>query len=164
MFKTVWQDFVAPLLRRPARFQVAALCYRHGETGPEVLLITSLHTHRWILPKGWPKRGFDGGGVAAEEAWEEAGVRASSRPPRRIGRYRYTKRLRGDVPVGTEVDVYAIEVGALRDSYPEEGRRQRRWMTPDGAAEAVDEPDLSALLRRTPDLLAQVTETAGDPA
>ena len=38
--------------------QVAALCWRQSSKRPsqlEVLLITSLNSKRWILPKGWPE-------------------------------------------------------------------------------------------------------------
>ncbi|MGC9419131.1 MAG: NUDIX hydrolase [Rhodovulum sp.] len=150
MLKQVWKTLILPLLGRPSRFQVAALCYRKTEAAPEILLITSRDTHRWILPKGWPKAGYDASGTAAEEAWEEAGVkprRVSSAP---IGQYRYDKRLKGGVPVATDVNVFAIEVEALDDRFPEMAERERRWMSPAEAAEAVDEPALKALLRNLP--------------
>ncbi|MGR3374071.1 NUDIX hydrolase [Pseudooceanicola nanhaiensis] len=150
MLHTFWQTFISPVLRRPARFQVAALCYRRTAEGPEVLVLTSLHTKRWILPKGWPKTGLDAGGVAIEEAWEEAGVITRDHNPPRIGRYRYVKRLRGGVPVATEVDVFAIEVQKLHGDYPEVGRRERRWMSPFEAARAVDEPELKEVIERFP--------------
>ena len=41
---TLWKDYIAPILRRPARFQVAALCYRMRDGAPEVLLVTSQET------------------------------------------------------------------------------------------------------------------------
>ena len=69
----------------------------------EVLLVSSLTTHRWIMPKGWPKDGRSGAETALEEAWEEAGIRIIGEPPVHIGRYAYHKRLRGDVPVRTLV-------------------------------------------------------------
>ncbi len=154
MIRKLWSEFILPILRRPSRYQVAALCYRCRAGGTEILLITSLETRRWILPKGWPKIGFDAGGVALEEAWEEAGVKPRGGPPRRIGRYRYHKRLRGGIPVPTDVDVYAIETETLYDDFPEAGRRERRWMAPDAAAEAVHEPGLKSLLEDAETLLA----------
>lgn len=154
MLKGLWQAVVWPMLRRPSLFQVAALCYRKTPSGPEILMITSRDTGRWILPKGWPKKGFDAGGTVLEEAWEEAGVKPSGGPPQRIGHYRYYKRLKGGLPVTTDVDVYAIEIDKLYDRYPEVAERQRRWMTPQQAAEAVDEPDLKDLLRALPDDIA----------
>ncbi|HEX4272082.1 MAG TPA: NUDIX domain-containing protein, partial [Rhizomicrobium sp.] len=61
-----------PLFREHGS-QVAALCWR---TRPalEVLLITSLNSRRWILPKGWLMPGLSDGQSAAREALEEAGV------------------------------------------------------------------------------------------
>ena len=68
------------------------------------------------------------------------------RAPRRVGRYSYRKRLKGGLPVPTDVDVFAIEIAKLYDSYPEAGQRERRWVTPAEASQMVDEPDLKALL------------------
>ncbi|MGR3320707.1 MAG: NUDIX hydrolase [Pseudooceanicola sp.] len=149
----LWSDFVAPLISRPPRYQVAALCYRLTETGPEILLITSLTTRRWILPKGWPKAGYDAGGTALEEAWEEAGIKPAHGKPRLIGKYRYSKVLRGGVPVRTDVDVFAIRIEKLHDDFPEADRRERRWVTPEDAAEMVDEEELKALLAELPERL-----------
>ncbi|TCP60333.1 8-oxo-dGTP pyrophosphatase MutT (NUDIX family) [Rhodovulum bhavnagarense] len=150
MLKTFWNAALSPLLRRPARFQVAALCFRKGPDGPEILMITSRDTGRWILPKGWPKPGLNAEGTACEEAWEEAGVRAKKAPARKIGQYHYDKRLKGGVPVLTEVDVYAVEVENLHKTFPEMSERTRRWMSPPEAAAAVDEPDLKELLENLP--------------
>jgi 8-oxo-dGTP pyrophosphatase MutT (NUDIX family) len=37
-------------------------------------LVTSRETRRWIIPKGWPKKGKSPDHSAAREAFEEAGV------------------------------------------------------------------------------------------
>lgn len=141
---------ILPMLRRPRRFQVAALCWRRTPGGVEILLVTSRDSGRWVLPKGWPMRGLSAPGTALEEAWEEAGVLPATDPPRRIGRYRYDKRLKDGLPVDTEVDVYAVPVADLADTFPETDRRTRRWMAPDEAARAVDEPSLKSLLKTLP--------------
>ncbi|NPD17658.1 NUDIX hydrolase [Xinfangfangia sp. D13-10-4-6] len=173
MLRKLWTDFISLILRRPSRYQVAALCWRAApapadETttaenpaenpgpnpgGLQVLLITSLTTGRWILPKGWPQMGHDGAATALAEAWEEAGIRIGTDQPRKIGRYTYHKRLSGDVPAHTMVDVYAIRTERLLDNYPEAGRRKRVWLTPEEAAAQVDEPELAALLRESPALI-----------
>lgn len=154
MLRTFWENVILPLVVRPSRFQVAALCYRKTAAQVQVLVITSRDTGRWILPKGWPKRGYDAGGTALEEAWEEAGVKSDGVPPVMIGSYRYDKRLKGGVPVTTDVEVFAIHVVRLLDDFPEAGERRREWMTPEDAANVVDEPGLKALLQ---DLPAPVT-------
>jgi len=153
MLRKLWTDFLSLLVRRPSRFQVAALCWREGEQGIEILLISSRNTKRWILPKGWPQSGADAAGTALAEAWEEAGIRVGDTPPQKVGQYIYHKRLTGGVPVHTVVDVYAIHAGHLLDNYPEAGQRNREWFRPDEAAELVIEPDLAALLREAPRLI-----------
>ncbi|QQA44425.1 NUDIX hydrolase [Pelagovum pacificum] len=153
MLTSIWTDYIAPMLRRPPRFQVAALCHRAGDAGPEVLMITSRETKRWILPKGWPKKGYDAAGAALEEAWEEAGVKSRPATPRRIGDYRYTKRLTGGVPVETQVAVFAIEVDKLYEQFPEVSERERRWYDHAEAADLVDEDGLRDLLRDLPALI-----------
>ena len=162
MFKTLIDDFIRPLFARPHRLQVAALCWRDGPQEPELLLITSLETRRWILPKGWPKAGFDFAEMALQEAWEEAGVTpVRSRQPVEIGEYSYDKRLKGGVPVRTDVTVFAIQTASLADTYPEAGKRERRWVTPRKAAQLVREPELKALLLALPDRLDDPDGMAG---
>ena len=39
-----------------------------------MLLISSLGTGRWIIPKGWPMHNTTPAGAAGIEAFEEAGV------------------------------------------------------------------------------------------
>ena len=157
MLRTLWTDYIAPILKRPARYQVAALCHRRSGGRFEVLLVTSLETRRWILPKGWPKSGHGASGTAREEAWEEAGVRpAEDARPLHLGRYAYDKRMTGGVPHPTEVDVYAIAVEELYDRFPEADLRERRWVSPVEAAELVDEEDLSELILKAQSLI-------GDP-
>ena len=56
------------------RTQFAALCYRLRKGKPEVLLVTSRRSKRWIIPKGWPQNGMLPAQSAAIEALEEAGV------------------------------------------------------------------------------------------
>lgn len=145
MLRQFWKSFLMPLLVRPARYQVAALCHRGTGNATRILLITSRDTGRWVLPKGWPKRGHDAGGTALEEAWEEAGIKPAGRPSL-VGRYHYEKRLDGGLPMPTRVEVFAIPVSGLHDDFPEKGQRERVWMSPADAAAAVHEPDLAELL------------------
>ena len=138
-----WGDDASP---RAEVVQAAALCLRDTARGPEVLMITSLRTRRWILPKGWPMADRCLAESARQEAWEEAGV-IGRLHPLSIGYYQYRKqRARGLVTC--RVEVFRIDVETLARAYPERGRRRRRWMTPDAAAGAVLEPDLQGLLRR----------------
>lgn len=146
--KAAWSGMVQPLLTRPKRLQVAALCLRGHGKKREVLLITSRDTGRWILPKGWPIDGLTAPGAALQEAWEEAGVTSGTITDTPLGSYDYDKRMAGGVPVAVEVKVYAVENVRMSDTYPEVEERNRRWMPPAEAATLVDEPGLRDLLRK----------------
>ena len=54
ILKKAWEEVVQPMVRRPNRVQVAAICYQGKGADRKVLMITSRETKRWILPKGWP--------------------------------------------------------------------------------------------------------------
>ena len=56
------------------KVQYAALPWRRTKDGLEVLLVTTLTTRRWIVPKGWPLKNCTPAECAAYEALEEAGV------------------------------------------------------------------------------------------
>ena len=73
--------------------QYAALPWRNAQ-GFEILLITSRETRRWVIPKGWPMPGNSPAESAAQEAYEEAGIRGKI-AVQAIGHYGYRKRLRG---------------------------------------------------------------------
>ena len=150
ILRTTWSDYVQPLLRRPNRFQVAALCHREHEGRTEVLLITSRDTGRWVIPKGWPMEGFDAAGTAVAEAWEEAGVRVRRIDQMPLGTYRYRKRLRGGAGVTCETKVFRIEVESLSDDFPQKAERTRCWVTPQEAAGMVQEPELRDILQAFP--------------
>ncbi|MCB1388734.1 MAG: NUDIX domain-containing protein [Rhodobacteraceae bacterium] len=141
-----FRTLVEPVFKRPEFVQTAALCTRQGRKGVEVLLVTSLDTKRWIVPKGWPMEGRSLAQAAAQEAWEEAGVRGvvDENP---IGSFGYEKTVKGGIPVTCRCSVYRIETEALAEDYPEKGRRERRWMRPRDAARAVDERELKAVIR-----------------
>ena len=146
LLKSVWTDYVEPLVSRPDRVQVAAACWRMGPNGKEVLLVTSRETKRWILPKGWPIDGLSGAGSALQEAWEEAGVKKAKAAEDAIGHYRYEKGLAGGNHVTCTAYVYDVEVVDLADIYPEHDERERKWVTPKEAATLVNEPELQELL------------------
>jgi len=147
---SAWEEFLRPMILRPKRVQVAALCYRPVQDGPdgarEILLITSRGTGRWILPKGWPIDGKTGSESALQEAWEEAGVTAADIDPDPIGQYGYDKRLDSGGVTAVETQVYLTRVRKLTNIYPEAHQRSRRWVTPQKAASMVDETGLRDIM------------------
>lgn len=142
-----WQDKYSA--RGPdaagARIQYGALCWRQGSDGVEVLLITSRDTGRWVIPKGWPMQGLSPESAAAQEAWEEAGVKGVVNPVT-VGRYGYQKCLSVEATVPCAVAVYGLRVDRLADQFPEAKERKRQWFRPDEAAVLVNEADLGHLI------------------
>ncbi|WP_170404319.1 NUDIX hydrolase [Ruegeria arenilitoris] len=144
--RNIWEEVARPIFLRPRRVQFAALCTRETEIGPEVLLITSRDTGRWIIPKGWPIDGKDGAETALQEAWEEAGVRAPGPAKEPIGQFTYDKILKDGTALQVLTSVYRIDVQDLLDDFPEAGARKRVWVSPATAAERVNEPELRDIL------------------
>jgi 8-oxo-dGTP pyrophosphatase MutT (NUDIX family) len=131
----------------PRNTQVAALPWRRGEAGVEILMITTRTTKRWVIPKGWPMEGKADHDAAAVEAFEEAGVQGvvSSQS---FAHYGYLKVSdKGNAKFIT-VTVYALRVEQELEDWPERLERERRWVT---AAEAVamsGEPELAPVLQQ----------------
>lgn len=146
--KNALASVVGPLLRRPKRFQVAALCYRSDAAGKKVLLISSRDSRRWVVPKGWPMDGYDAPGAAMQEAWEEAGVVEGNINREPVGTYDYDKQLDNGAEVPVETTVFAVEVKRLEKDFPEAAERELKWVAPEEAATMVDEPGLQEILRQ----------------
>jgi 8-oxo-dGTP pyrophosphatase MutT (NUDIX family) len=125
--------------------QYAALPWR-DKGGLEILLVTSRETRRWVIPKGWPMKNKKPHAAAAREALEEAGVtgRVLKRP---IGAYSYIKRLKNGAPLQCSVDVFPLKVTGHLNRWREQGERTGHWFSIEEAAEAVEEPELQALIR-----------------
>jgi 8-oxo-dGTP pyrophosphatase MutT (NUDIX family) len=132
-------------------FQFAALPYRQvSESAFEVMLITSRDTGRWVIPKGWANERETGWDCAAREAREEAGL-VGEIQKRPVGSYHYMKVFDTGLPAWCTVEVFALKVVERLETWAEQGERAARWFTLDEAASAVDEPELSALIRDLPD-------------
>ena len=126
--------------------QVAALPWRLEDGQRRILMITSRETRRWVIPKGGRMVGKSDPEAAAQEALEEAGVKGEIKD-HSIGVFRYAKGLKDGGQRLCVVSVYPLEVLIQLGAWPEAHQRERRWMTPAEAAEAVHEPDLAALIR-----------------
>lgn len=85
-------------------------------------------------------------GAAAQEAWEEAGVKGAVSEDA-IGDYSYEKtRNANGVITPVRVEVFPLEVTQVEEKYPESRQRKRRWMSPHDASAMVREPELKRLL------------------
>ncbi|OUS20405.1 NUDIX hydrolase [Litorivita pollutaquae] len=147
-FRKAWREVVSPIWKRPKDEQVAALCYREDEAGDtKVLLVTSRTNKRWILPKGWPIDGLEYSQAAMQEAWEEAGVKKATAESEVFATFKTKKVLAGGLPTPIQMKVYKVAVAKTKSDYPEAAERERKWVSPETAAEMVDDPRLSSILR-----------------
>lgn len=104
-------------------------------------MISSRSGKRWVVPKGIVEPDLSPADSAANEAWEEAGVRGSVRPGA-VGTYQYEKWG------GTcTVEVFVLDVEQVEDTWPEQDFRRRRWLTVDEAADLVREDGLAEMIR-----------------
>src|SRR3546814_18536030 len=111
------------------------------------MLVTSLRTRRWISPKGWAEKNLLPHELAAREAFEEAGITGivDSKP---FGTYTYEKAVDPRTNQRCRVDVLLMRVERELDSWPERGRRARRWVSPGEAALLVTDGCLADLMLR----------------
>ena len=135
------------MFRRPERMQCAALCYRFKKKSlqPEMLVITSRDTGRWIIPKGWPMDGKSAPAAAAREAYEEAGVKGAVGETA-VGTYRYLKGLPHGLKLDCRVRVFPLAVDIVCDDFPEKDERRAEWVDCAEAARRVNEAGLKTLL------------------
>ncbi len=126
--------------------QAAALPYRVANDCLEVLLVTTLDTKRWIIPKGWRMKGRTPAVSAAREAFEEAGVKGAVEPEP-FGTFRYEKVDRRGATRQLEVTVFLLRVDRQKRKWPEQNRRQTKWFSLEDAISAVEESSLKTLFR-----------------
>jgi 8-oxo-dGTP pyrophosphatase MutT (NUDIX family) len=111
----------------------------------EVMLVTGRRSGRWMIPKGWPMDGKSLADSAAQEAFEEAGIKGRiEQTP--IGAFRHVKQhlLLGRLEVDILVHTLAVE-RELGD-WPEKGERNRKWFALEDAAARVDSIELKTLI------------------
>ena len=128
--------------------QTGALPWRLApKNGIEVLLVTGRRSGRWTIPKGWPMPGKSLAEAAAQEAFEEAGVKGTI-DPNPIGTFRHVKQLNvlGDLEVN--IVVHPLWVDRELSKWPELGQRKRKWFKVKDAAKRVDSPELKEMIRQ----------------
>ena len=113
----------------------------------EVLLVTGKGSRRWIIPKGWPMPGMTLAEAAAQEAFEEAGVRGRV-DPQPLGDFRHEKNV-GPADIEMRIVVHAMSVEQELVDYPEARSRERRWFSIAEAVEAVGSAKLGRLIAQS---------------
>ena len=136
---------VAKGAKRDVRTQFGALCYRLVQGKPQILLITSRTRKRWIIPKGWPADGLTPAQAAAQEAWEEGGVKGRAHGLC-LGIYGYLKELAPGDTLPCVVAVYPLKVKTIAETYPESDQRRRKWFSLNKAKRKVDTPELREII------------------
>ena len=124
--------------------QAGALCWRkHPQTGEiELLLVASLSTGGWGIPKGHIEDSETSRDAAIREAFEEAGVIGEpTKDP--VATFSYCKAYSS---TELHVSVYAIHVAAIASDYPEKDLRLSRWVSAASAAGEVERTALRVLL------------------
>jgi putative acetyltransferase len=128
--------------------QAGVMPFARSQGELRLLLVTSIRRGRWIIPKGVIEIDQRPEDAALMEAREEAGVSGRLLMPA-LGTYRHEKWG------GTcTVTVFALEVDAVADTWPEAETRQRAWFTVDEAACQVRNRSLRELVRRLPGFLS----------
>ncbi len=127
---------------KPAHYyrQSGVIPVVRGAEGPRIALVTSRGSGRWVIPKGIVEPELTAAQSAAEEAWEEAGLRGTVLEPV-LGTYEYPKW--GGV---CTVEVFAMNVEECVPDWPEAAERRREFVPPEEAADRLREPDLAALI------------------
>jgi uncharacterized protein Yka (UPF0111/DUF47 family)/8-oxo-dGTP pyrophosphatase MutT (NUDIX family) len=144
--------------------QIAALPYRIKPDGSAaILLITSRETKRWVIPKGNRMRGIGPHHAAEIEAFEEAGI-SGILCPTSLGTFDYDKRRTNGSAKPARVEVFPLAVTEELVDWPEQHQRERHWFDLAAAAEAVDEPELRAIIQafREPPPIPGITDRALD--
>jgi 8-oxo-dGTP pyrophosphatase MutT (NUDIX family) len=119
--------------------QAAALPVKAGQ----ICLVTSSSGKRWVIPKGMIDPGKTAGEIALQEAWEEAGLTGIlvAEP---AGTYQYDKY--GGTCL---VTVFLMRVTDVAAEWPENGLRQRCWVSPAQALGLIEERGLREIIRST---------------
>jgi 8-oxo-dGTP pyrophosphatase MutT (NUDIX family) len=132
-------------LHRPSiLYQAAALPWRCGR-GIEVMLITSLGTRRWVLPKGTLRPDETARAAAKREALEEAGIEGTL-DMRPLGAYHYEKSVSAGNVQLCSVDVFGFKVTGQLESWREQDQRRLEWFALEEAAAVVNEDDLRQII------------------
>ena len=115
-----------PRTERPKR-QVGAIPFVRSGDDVSFLLVSSRRTGRWKFPKGSLMKGRTPAEAAAQEAFEEAGVRGLIASDS-VGAYS-DQRIRGERRRIIEVELYPLEVTEELADWPECALRRRQWAT-----------------------------------
>ncbi len=105
--------------------------YVYADGCLRVVLVLSRDGNRWGVPKGRLKPGVGKKKVAAQEAWEEAGLRGRIYPNRFVD----VIWVQRSTPL--TLRLYPFQVDSLSKSYPEKKCRKRRLLQLEKAKQLI---------------------------
>ncbi len=119
--------------------QVGVLPYVIKQGKIQVLLVTSSSGNRWIIPKGHQESEMTPHEVAMMEAVEEGGV---------LGTLRNDLHLRYQMSNGRFLQLYAMKISKLLNTWPEEHLRLRRLVSLQEALTLIDDSEMSRAIKQ----------------
>lgn len=143
--------------------RIVAGCVVLNKERDRVLLISSsAHPKKWVIPKGGVETDEpDYKSTAIRETWEEAGVKGrivkdlgvieDMRPPKNWGTMEETDGILKHPP-RSEFHFYEMIIEEEFEVYPESDKRRRKWFKVDKAIEKLEEnnrPELATGIRRS---------------
>jgi ADP-ribose pyrophosphatase YjhB (NUDIX family) len=131
--------------------QSGVLPYQYKNGSIHILLVTTTSKKEWIIPKGNIEQDLTSRESALKEAAEEAGVKGVI-TGESIGSYTFQKKKTGKI---CSVEVFPMKVGKEMIEWEEEGKRKRRWCTPEEAADRVSNPQLKELIIHAAEKIAE---------
>jgi len=125
--------------------QAGAMAWRIGKDGPEIVIVTSRRTGRWVFPKGGIDSGMSEAATAAQELHEEAGIIGSA-ADQPIGTYQ-TAKIRPPLIWTIEIALYPVKITEVLTDWQESTQRERRFVSIDMAEQLLSERAMADLAR-----------------
>lgn len=114
----------APSIEDAEGMQYGAIPYKIVDDHPVFLMVTSRRSANWVFPKGSPIKGLTPVETAAQEAWEEAGVRGKM-DDNPVGYYLHPRNNKPELL--DRIQLFPMLVTDQQDEWPEEAQRFRHW-------------------------------------
>lgn len=115
---------IGPYAEEADGTQYGVIPYRIVEGEVVFLMITSRRSANWVFPKGSPIKGLSSTETAAQEAFEEAGIRGKV-GDEAVGYYLHPRNK--DASKRDKVKLYPMLVTEQLDEWEEEEERFRHW-------------------------------------
>ncbi|HEX8814143.1 MAG TPA: NUDIX domain-containing protein [Terriglobales bacterium] len=124
------------LFHKALPLQVAAVCYRRRGPAVDFLLVNTHGGKKWTFPKGTPQASVSHSQTAAQEAWEEAGVRGHIEP-RHFHLYIHSKGVFWKPPGVREYVVKAFLMEVFETFPSHEADRNPTWFSAEEARDIL---------------------------